>query len=357
MRKTLSILLTLVLIATLFTACGKNNATAKTGDTNGSSASTLSSDANKNEKESSAVKVATLKGPTGMGMAYLIDDSNSGKTEGNYEFEVCASPDEVTSRIVSGELDIAAVPTNAAATLYNKTNGKVKLLALNTECVLYILEKGNTIKSVSDLRGKTIYVSGQGSTPEYVLNYILEKNGLTPGKDVTLDFTYSTHSDLVAFAASGKADVVMLPEPTVTALLAKNSDFRVALDIDDLWEDLIDDTANEDAEIAMGCLVVNTEFSEKNPDAVKIFLKEYEASVDKIDEDEFIDQSAAVIEKVGIVENAAVAKKALPRCNICFEKGIEMKEEVGDFLKLLFDAEPNSVGGKLPDDNFYYIEK
>jgi NitT/TauT family transport system substrate-binding protein len=300
------------------------------------------------------VKLATLQGPTGMGMAYLLNDAKEGKTLNNYEATICAGPDEITGKIVSGEFDIAALPTNAAATLYNKSNGKVKLLALNTECVLYILEKGDTIKSMADLKGKTIYVSGQGSTPEFILNYLLEASGLKVGEDVKLDFTYTTHNDLVAFAASGKADVVLLPEPAVTALLAQNKDMKVALSLDDVWDKVTDGTDYEDAEIAMGCVVVNTAFAEAHPDAVKAFLYEYEKSIDLVKDEKNIDQTAEIIAQVGIVAKAPVAKMALPRCNITFETGAEMREEVEGFYKVLFDAQPNSVGGQLPDDNFYY---
>lgn len=287
--------------------------------------------------DTSTVKVATLQGPTGMGMAYMLK---------NYDYEVCAGPDEITGKLVSGDFDIAALPTNAAATLYNKTGGKVKLLALNTGCVLYILEKGNSIKSVADLKGKTIYVSGQGSTPEYILDYILEENGLKVGEDVTLDFTYTTHNDLVAFAVSGKADVLLLPEPAVTALLAKNSDMRVALSLEDEW--------NGGAPIAMGCVAVNTAFLEANPDAVAKFLEDYENSVSLVNDKAKIDDTANTIADLGIVAAAGVAKSALPRCNIIFATGDEMKTMMEGFCKVLFDYNPNSIGGKLPDENFYY---
>lgn len=344
MKRIISILTMLTLVLTMLTACQGG---ATTGDNTTSPSTTESA-------EKTTVQLATLQGPTGMGMAYLLADADEGKTLNNYEYTVCASPDEIMGKIVSGDLDIAALPTNAAATLYNKSNGKIKLLALNTECVLYILEKGNTIRSIDDLKGKTVYVSGQGSTPEYILNYVLEANGLEVGKDVTLDFTYATHNDLVAFATTGKADVVLLPEPAVTSLIAKNQDMRVALDIDEVWDDTVSETEFQDGEIAMGCVVVNTAFLEENPQAVKNFLKEYEASIDAISDEEKIDESAKTIAKVGIVAAEGVAKKALPRCNITFETGAEMRAQVEGFYQVLFDANPSSVGGKMPDENFYY---
>lgn len=321
MKKVISLLLALALIFCL-ASCAKTESAES--EATGS-------------VDSSSIKVATLQGPTGMGMAYMLK---------NYDYEVCAGPDEITGKLVSGDFDIAALPTNAAATLYNKTQGKVKLLALNTGCVLYILENGNSIKSVADLKGKTIYVSGQGSTPEYILDYILGENDLKVGEDVNLDFTYTTHNDLVAFAATGKADVVLLPEPAVTALLAKNSDMRVALSLEDEW--------NGDASIAMGCVAVNTAFLEANPDAVAKFLEDYENSINLVNDTTKIDDTANIIADLGIVAAAGVAKSALPRCNIIFATGDEMKTMMEGFCKVLFDYNPDSIGGKLPDENFYY---
>ena len=330
MKKFVSTFMVLVFLLTLFCSCSskKTDAVSTTKPVT-----------------QAKVKLATLMGPTGMGMAYMLYGSDNGTTKNSYDYTVCASPDEITGKIVSGEFDIAALPTNAAATLYNKTNGKIKLLGLNTGCVLYVVENGNTIKDIKDLKGKTVYVSGQGSTPEYIFEYLLSKNGLEVGTDVKLDFTYSTHNDLVAFAASGKADVVLLPEPTVTALLVKNKDMRVALALDDLWTE---------GNVSMGCVVVNSDFAAKNPQAVKDFLLDYKDSVEKVTDTENLDEAADVIAKVGIVAAPAVAKNALPRCKIILKTGTDMKTEIESFLNVLYKANPNSVGGKMPDENFYY---
>lgn len=353
MRKIISIVMALAMIVALFTACSKGGSDKTGGDTTKAPVSIASKDTG----EKKSIKIAGLQGPTGMGMAYLFSDAKAQKTINDYEYEVCASPDEVTGRIVSGDLDIAALPTNAAATLYNKSEGKITLLALNTKCVLYLLEKGNTIDDIEDLKGKTVYVSGQGSTPEYILEYLLEANGLKVGTDVKLDFTYATHNDLVGFAATGKADVVLLPEPAVTGLLSKNSGMRVALDIDDVWEDTVEGTEYEASSIAMGCVAVNTKFLKENPKMVSDFMREYEASVEKVEQDENIKQTGEVIKSAGILPSAEVAMKALPRCNITFETGAEMQEELEGFLKVLYDANPSSVGGKIPDGEFYYMGK
>lgn len=344
MKKLISLLLAIVMVLGLFTACGTNNA----DDT-----SSVQSTQSKEPAKKDDVKLATLMGPTGMGMAYLLDAAKKGEAQNNYDYKVYSGPEEVTAKLVSGQIDIAALPTNAAATLYNKSNGKVKIIALNTLGVLYLVTKGDSIKDVSDLKGKTIYVSGQGATPEYALTYVLNENGLKVGTDVKLDFTYANHDDLVAFAASGKADVVLLPEPKVTALLTKNAELKVAFDLNDLWADAVKDGENKDSIIAMGCIAVNTAFAEAKPQAVAKFLAEYEASVRKVNEDHTA--ASQVIAEVGIVPAAPVALKALPRCNIVCITDNEMKDKINAFYNVLYTANPASVGGKLPDDNFYYI--
>ncbi len=344
MKKLISLLLAIVMVLGLFTACGTNANT----DT-----SSVQSTQSKEPAKKEDVKLATLMGPTGMGMAYLLDAAKKGEAQNNYDFTVYSGPEEVTAKLVSGQIDIAALPTNAAATLYNKSNGKVKIIALNTLGVLYLVTKGDSIKDVSDLKGKTIYVSGQGATPEYALTYVLNENGLKVGTDVKLDFTYANHDDLVAFAASGKADVVLLPEPKVAALLTKNAELKVAFDLNDLWTEAVKDTENKDSIIAMGCIAVNTAFAEAKPQAVAKFLAEYEASVKKVNDDHTA--ASQVIAEVGIVPAAPVALKALPRCNIVCIADNEMKDKINAFYNVLYTANPASVGGKLPDDNFYYI--
>ena len=344
MKKVISLVLALVLVLGVFVSCG-SNAT----DTSSVEQPSSTTPAKKPD-----VKLAAIMGPTGMGMSYLLDDSNNGKTLNNYKYEVFSGPEDIGPKLVSGKLDIAALPTNAAANLYNKSNGKIKVIALNTLGVLYIVTKGDAIKTVDDLKNKTIYVSGQGATPEYILTSVLNNNGLQVGKDVKLDFTYANHDDLVAYAAAGKADILLLPEPKVTALLNKNAEYKVAFDLNDLWAEANGDK-NDDSSIVMGCVAVNTAFAEANPDAVANFLTEYKASVDKVN----LDYTAAseVIAKVGIVPAAPVALKALPRCQIVCITGNAMQARISKFYNVLYTANPDSIGGKLPDDNFYYTEK
>ncbi len=336
MKKIISILMVVAMLMTVLAACGGNSENAPTASTDSAT-------------QKATVKLATLAGPTGMGMSFMLDGSDNGTTINNYEYDVCSGPDQITGKIVSGEYDIAALPTNAAATLYNKTGGKVQMLALNTLGVLYVLEKGDSIKTIADLKGKTVYVSGQGATPEYALAYLLEANGLKVGTDVILDFTYSAHADLVAFAATGAADVVLLPEPTVTGLLTQNKDMRVALNLNEVWSS----TTNDGSVMAMGCVVVNAKFAEENPQVVKDFMTDYAASAAKVNEDNAA--ASEVIAKLGITPKAGVALKALPRCNIVCITGNEMKNVVTPFFEVLYNANASSVGGAMPDENLYYI--
>ena len=292
------------------------------------------------------VRVAALKGPTGMGMAQLMDQAKHNSTQGKYEFTVAASPDEVVSAVASGSVDIAAVPINLAASLYAKTEGKVKLAAVNTLGVLYILENGDSVHSVADLKGKTLYATGQGSTPEYVLHALLEKNGLKAGEDVIIEYK-AEHDELATLAASGEVALAMLPEPNVTAAMAKNGNLRIALDLTEQWEGL------ELGTLVQGCIVVRDGFLQENPQAVQTFLTEYTASVDDVNGDPAA--AGELVAAAGIMPQAALAAKAIPNCNIVCIQGDEMKAMAGSTLRVLFDANPKSVGGAMPDDGFYYL--
>ncbi len=299
------------------------------------------------------VKVAALRGPTGIGVVKLMEDSKAGTTANDYEFELLGAPDDIVGKITSGSADVAAVPTNLAAVLHSKTNGNIQLIAINTLGVLYVLENGNSIQSVADLKGKTISTVGQGATPEYALSYLLKQNGLVLGEDVTVNFL-SEHAELAALAASGKADLVMLPEPFVTSVLAKNSDVRIALDITEEWKHA---TAKPDAagvELTMGCLVVRKDFAEANKAALDTFLSEYQASTAFVNE--HIDEAAEMVVVNGIMADAALAKKAIPNCNIVYLDGDAMKQSAQVFYDVLFSANPKSVGGDLPSDDFYYAK-
>lgn len=301
-----------------------------------------------------AVKVATLKGPTGMGAVKLMEDNATGKTAIKYDFGdgPAAAPDAVTAMLLSGEVDIAAVPTNVAVSLYNKTKGKIQIAAANTLGVLYVLQKGDAVKSVADLKGKTVYASGQGATPEYVLNYILKQNGLTAGKDVKIVWEQD-HATLAAKAAAGKVELALLPEPNVTSTLmqGKEQGLSIALNLTDEWNKAVAKT-NGDSKLIMGCVVVRTDYAKAHADVVNEFLKEYKASIDYVNSN--AEEASALVEKYQIMPKAALAKQAIPKCNIVYIAGSEMKKAITPFYQVLFDADAKSIGGAMPNDDFYY---
>lgn len=301
------------------------------------------------EEASVVPKVTALKGPTGMGLVKMISDENS-KEEKSYEFTIANSVDEITPKIVNKEIDIAAVPANLASVLYNNTNEEVVTLAINTLGVLYVIENGNSINSIEDLKGKTIYSSGKGAIPEYSFNYILEQKGIDPNSDVTVEYK-SEHTECLAALLNDENGIAVLPQPFVTTALSKNKNLRVALDLTKEWEALDN---NNGSTLITGVVVARKEFVEKYPQKVSSFLEEYKKSVDFTNNN--LDEAAKLIEENGIV-TAEIAKKAVPYCNIVLIDGEDMKEKLSGYLEILYDANPKSVGGKIPDEAFYYIQE
>lgn len=332
MKKLLAFLLTLTLVFALV-GCSDTDTTSTPSASTDSEAYTAVD-----------MSVAYMTGPTGIGMAKLNADSDAKLTANNYTFTVATAAPDITGKFLKGEINIASVPTNVAANLYNKSNGKVRMLAVNTNGVLSILEKGNTIKSVADLKGKTIYSTGKGQNPEYILNYILNKNGINPATDVTINFVSS--DDLKAKLISGEAEIAMAPEPLATAVMVQNKQLNRALSINDEWSKV------SDTELMMGCVIALDSYVEANPKAVEKFLEEYEASIKFATTN--IDETATYCEKYGIAPKAAIAKKSIPICNLCYVTGTDMKTNVNGYYSVLFDADPTSIGGKLPADDLYY---
>ena len=292
-----------------------------------------------------SVKVAALKGPTAMGMVKMMKDDNGA----TYDFSIHAAIDEVTPKLVKGEADIAAVPANLASVLYNNTQGKVKVIAINTLGILYIVENGDTVKSFEDLRGRTIFSSGKGAVPEYALNYLLLENGIDPEKDVTVEYK-SEHSECLASLLANDGSVAVLPQPFVTTALTKQPNVKVQLDMNAEWAALQE---GKDAPSAMltGVVVARTEFIEKNPEAVAAFMDAYHASVEFTNT--HVDEAAAIIGEYDIVPEA-VAKKAVPHCSIVCIDGEEMKTLMSGYLQVLFEQNPKAVGGAVPADDFYF---
>ena len=286
-----------------------------------------------------------LSGPTGVGAAKMMADNDAKGEAAPYAFTVAAGNDEVTPALISGEADIACVATNLAGTLYNKDAG-VQVLAANTLGVLYVLEKGNSVTSVSALAGKTVYATGQGANPEYILKYVLAQNGLDPEKDVNVQ--WMTPQEVTAKMAESAGGVCMLPVPAATALMIKDPDVRQALDLTEQWN------AVAESPLVMGCVVARAAFIEEHPETVAAFLAEYEQSVDYMNDPANLDAAAELVARYAITPSAAVAKRAIPQCNLTFLTGNEMRDAIQGYFEILFQANPAAIGGGMPDDAFYY---
>ena len=293
------------------------------------------------------VNLYVLSGPTGIGAMNLWAAADAGETQNTYHITMPGANDEVVAAISNGDADIAAVATNLAATLYNKTSGGVTVLAVNTLGVLSLLGSGQEIASIADLAGKTIYAPGQGANPEYILRYVLTGNGLDPDKDVTIRFV-GEGSELLTVWQTDPEAVIMAPQPVATSILMQNENARTLFNMTDEW----DRVSGGDSTLMMGCVIVRNEFLQENPGAVALFLQEYAASIEKAQSD--VEGTAALCEQYGLIPKAALAQKAIPSCGLTFVTGAEMKSALSGYLQVMFDADPKSVGGAMPGDDFYY---
>lgn len=293
------------------------------------------------------LRIGTLKGPTGMGMSYLMEQDAMEKSGLDYTFDIVGAPDQLVGKIVKGDVDIAAVPTNLAAVLNVKTEGKIQLLGVNTLGVLYIVENGDSIQSMADLESMDIGASGKGATPEYVLNYLLAENDLVAGENVEVDYAFE-HSELASTVAAGDTKVALLPQPFVTSVMLSNPDVRIAVDLNDVWAE-----SNETAKsLPMGAIIVNKAYAEANPEVIATFMEEYKASVDFVNAEPV--EAGKLIEKFGIIPKAALATKAIPNCSITLIPAQVAKEDVLNFYEVLHSFNPKSIGGQLPTDEFFY---
>ena len=289
------------------------------------------------------VRVRTLNGTTGFGMAGLICDSQEGKTSLKYSFSVETDASNITSALVSGECDIAALPTNAASALYNKTGGKIQVLALNTRGVLYVVTNDPAeISSLADLDGKTVYAPAQN--PTFIFQALCDAQGVHP----VIDNTFAQPAELNTAAAAGQVGIAVLPQPMVTIACTQNPDLKVALDLTAEWDKVF-----EAGSLVQGCVVVRRAFAEEHPSEVAAFLEDYRASVSLLEEDPAL--AAQKIEQAGVFDKAAVAEKAIPACNLCFVTGTEMRAQLSAFLNIMAEAAPQSIGGAVPGDDFYCI--
>ena len=323
---------------------------ASTEQTAASTAVTAADAAATEELSSDTVRVGTLKGPTAMGLVKFMDEADSGAlSDGQYQFTMYDAPDQLVPLVVKGDVDIAMVPGNLASVLYQKTKGNVQVFAINTLGVLYIVDNGNPVSSVADLKGRGIAASGMGSTPQYVLNYILQQNGLDPEKDVDVTWC-DDHSMALQMLMKDNSLLAMLPQPFVTVAQTKADTIHVDLDLTEEWN-RTQEKAQNPSQLVMGVAIVNKSFAEKNPEALRTFMSHYEESVKFVNSN--VDEAAALVGKYDIVPEG-VAKKAIPACNITYIAGEDMKNGLSGFLQVLKDEDPSAVGGALPADDFYY---
>lgn len=328
MKKIIALILALV-IGALCVGCQ--------GDTSSDATSSV-------ETEKAKINITVLKGPTGLGALQLMEKDANALSSNDYNFTLASAADEVSAKILNKEADIVAAPTNLAAALYSKTEGQVVMLAANTLGNLYIVTKNAEVSSIADLKGKTIYSSGQGASPEYVLNFLLRENGIDPETDVEIIYK-SEHAEVAPVFASEESVIALLPEPFVTNMLLKNNALKVSVNITEEWAKV------SESELVMGCIIARKEFVEQNPEAVEKFLKEYEESANYAVSN--VTETAELSEKYGIMAKN-VAEIALPNCNIVYIDGDKMQEYVGAYFEVLFNANPKSVGGKIPDEKLYY---
>lgn len=304
---------------------------------------------NRDEYEAVDVNITAIAGPTGVGLVSLMEKQDADKAGNNYTFNVVNAPDQAVAAIVNGTADIAAVPTNLASTLYKKTEGKVQVLALNTLGVLHILTNGEEVASVADLKGKTIYTSGQGANPEYILRYVLQYHGIDADKDVKLEFV-ADNDTLATVIANGTAKVAMVPEPKASAVLMQNENVKRVLNMTDEWA-----AVNKNGvPLTMGCVVARKDFVEQNPEAVRMFLNEYSASIAAVQSD--VEAAATLCETYGIIPKAALAKAAIPNCGLTYVEGAQMKDQLSGYLTILHGYNPAAIGGALPAEDFYYVQ-
>ena len=300
------------------------------------------------EVAETTVRIGGMKGPTSMGLMFMKADAEAGNAKGNYEFTMVTAADELLPLMIKGEMDIALVPANVASILYNKTEGGIAVIDINTLGVLYMVSGDTAVDSVEDLKGKTIYLTGKGTTPDYVLSYILSENGLLEG-DYTLEYK-SEATEVAALLAENPTNIGLLPQPFVTVACAQNEALQVVMDMNEQWILLQGENGSR---MVTGVTVVRREFLEENEEVVLNFLEEHKASAAAINED--VEKGAELVANAGIIAKAPIAQKAIPKCNITYIDGEEMKNALSGYLEVLFKQDASAVGGNLPEDDFYYI--
>nr|WP_317406682.1 MqnA/MqnD/SBP family protein [Fournierella massiliensis] len=354
MKRLLSMVMAAAMALSLV-ACGGTTASGSTASSQAASSAPASSQAESVPASSAAsasedtaasgdaMRIAGLQGPTTMGMVKLMKDQESPL----YDVTMYGAADEIVPLLTKGELDAAAIPANLAATLYQKTEGKIQVAAVNTLGVLYVVTTGDDVASVADLAGKTIYSTGKGTTPEYVLNYILTENGIDPAKDVTIEYKSEATEVLSTLQSAGEGAVAVLPQPYVTAAQAQLEGLNVALDLTEEWNKI-----DPDSQLITGVLAVRSDYAEQHPEELEAFLADYRSSIEWVTANTA--DAAQLVAEYGIVAKAPLAEKALPACNITYMDGADMKQALSGYLDVLYQQDAASVGGALPGDDFYY---
>ena len=348
LRKQLSLLLCGALMVSALSGCGGgNDSSSASGSDSASGSQTASSTGDASSDSYELPDFMVLSGPTGVGAAKLMADNEAAAQEDKVLASAVVEADNqvVSSALINGDADIAAVATNVAANLVNKNEGSIQVLAVNTLGVLYILEKGDAVTSMADLAGKTVYATGEGANPQYVLNYLLTENGVDPAD---VDIQWMTAQEVTAQMVSSEDGICMLPVPAATALMIQDAGVRQALSLTDEWSKV------SDGQLAMGCIVARTDYIEENPQGVEAFLAAYEDSIEYMSNPDNLDDAAELVAQYGITANAAIAKAAIPQCNLTYLAGDEMKTVLETYYQVLFAADPASIGGALPYDSFYY---
>ena len=353
MKRTLSLLLAAALSLSLLSGCGLfgSGSGSGSGSQPGGSGAGSSADVSQPGTPAPEIDFMVLNGPTGVGAAWLMANYETGGAPEDAPFTlnhvVTADNSEVTNTLIKGDADIAALSTNVAANLAAKSDGAIQVLAVNTLGVLYILEKGESVSSMAELRGKTLLApsTGKGANPEYILNYLLEQNDVDPAQ---VDIQWMTPQEITAQMTSSEAGICMLPVPAATALLIQDSGVRQALSLSDEWDKL------EQGSLPMGCIVGRTAFIEENPELVDAFLALYGQSIEYMADPANLEEAAGLVAQFEITANAAVAKTAIPQCNLTCVTGEERKLMLEQYYQVLFQANPDSIGGTLPYDSFYY---
>lgn len=326
MRKVTAVALSFAMLGALLTGCGSGKA-----------------------EEKVTVKVGALKGATTLGLLPLEDKAANGEAGENYEFSMMTAADELLPMMIKGELDIALLPSNVASILYQKTNGGVTVIDINTLGVLYMVSGDSSVTGVENLAGKTIYLTGKGTTPDYVLHYILSGNGMDADSDCTLEYK-SEATEVAALLAENPDAIGLLPQPFVTAACAQNDALSVILDMNAEWEKL---QGEDGSRLVTGVTVVRNEFLQEHENAVATFMEEHQASAQSMNSD--VENGAKLAATSEIIAKEPIALKAIPKCNITYIDGADMKQALSGYLEVLYEQNPESIGGALPGDDFYYV--